>query len=167
VINDQYPFVPVISAGRRYSHYDRVRTFMRDGFIDRYKGTKLVFPGTLRLLSLRLPDQLPFHPNWKMDRCHQMWWDLCPTIDHVSPVSHGGRDAEDNWVTTSMRTNAVKANWTLEELEWELRAEGLLAEWDGQTQWFVDQLQDNPALRDEASLRPWAAALGRVRSDEQ
>ena len=134
IIKQQWPFVPIVSAGRRYTYTQRVRIFLRDGCIDRYKGHRLVFPGTLRLLSLRFPQELPFQPHWKMNECHQMWWELYPTIDHVVPIARGGVDDETNWVCVSMLTNAIKANWTLDELNWKSPlVPGQLAEWDGLT----------------------------------
>ncbi|MFZ1427770.1 MAG: hypothetical protein WAS21_13460 [Geminicoccaceae bacterium] len=44
--------------------------FTRDGFVDRYSGERLVFPGTLRLLAKLLPNEFPFHSNWRTDACH-------------------------------------------------------------------------------------------------
>lgn len=90
--------------------------FTRDGFVDRYSGDLLVFPGTLRLLAKLLPHEFPFHSNWKADACHPAFWQLFPTIDHVVPVSRGGADADSNWMSTSMLRNSAKANLTLEEL---------------------------------------------------
>jgi hypothetical protein len=42
------------------------RVSCRGGFIDRYRGTRLVFPPVLRMLSLYLPDAFPYHPNGKL-----------------------------------------------------------------------------------------------------
>jgi len=41
------------------------RIFARDGFIDRYRGSRLIFPAALRLLSHYLPAEFPFHKNGK------------------------------------------------------------------------------------------------------
>jgi hypothetical protein len=89
-----------------------------------------------------------------------MWWELYPTIDHVVPVARGGVDDETNWVCVSMRTNAIKANWILDELDWKGPLEpGQLTEWDGQTQWCLDQLETHPELRSmDPSLREWERA---------
>jgi hypothetical protein len=65
IVVGNYPHNPVLSAGRRYSKTERVTTFVGDGYVDRYDGTRLVFPGTLRLLLLRLPHELPFQSNWR------------------------------------------------------------------------------------------------------
>jgi hypothetical protein len=57
-----YPFAPPQSTGRAYREAECTTIFIRDGFIDRYSGTQLVFPGTLHLLSRLLPLEFPFHP---------------------------------------------------------------------------------------------------------
>src|SRR5579862_3680063 len=46
-----YPFTPLQTVGRKYREVEAVRVFVGDGFIDRYSGSRLVFPGVLRLLS--------------------------------------------------------------------------------------------------------------------
>jgi hypothetical protein len=103
--------------------------FARDGFIDRYSGRRLVFPGTLRLPSRILPLEFLFHNNWKTDACHFAFYELFPTIDHLVPVSRGGADNESNWVSTSMIRNAAKSNFTVEELGWQTAPPGSLREW--------------------------------------
>jgi hypothetical protein len=50
-----YPFVPIDAAKRRFTEIQSTKLFVRDGFVDRYSGSRLVFPGTLRLLSKLLP----------------------------------------------------------------------------------------------------------------
>lgn len=102
--------------GRRYTELQSLEVFARDGFVDRYSGQRLVFPGILRLLSRLLPQEFPFHPNWKMAQTHRAYWELFPTIDHVLPVARGAADSEANWVTTSMLRNAAKANGKLQEV---------------------------------------------------
>ena len=114
------PFSGYPARKRQYSEATKTRLFLRDGFIDRYTGKKLVFIGILRLISLRMPEVFPYHPNWKMESCHPAYWELAPTLDHVVPVARGGQDSIENWVTASMLSNARKANWTLDELGWTL-----------------------------------------------
>jgi len=59
----EYPFDPSIHAGRKYTEYQSLQIFWRDGFVDQYSGNLLVFPGTLRLLSWLLPEEFPAHPT--------------------------------------------------------------------------------------------------------
>jgi hypothetical protein len=135
-----------------------MRIFVRDGFVDRYSGRRLVFPGALRLLSILLPQQFPFHSNWKSDQCHAAFWELFPTIDHVVPVSRGGPDAEKNWVSTSMLLNGAKANFTLDELGWKLHPANGDNQWDGLSRWFLHQSRQRPELKTNLYLRTWTNA---------
>lgn len=146
IITIEYPFVPKVSAGRNYSPEFMTKVFVRDGFLDRYKGTCLIFPPVLRLLSRYMPDEFPYHKNWKIDATHPAYWELFPTIDHVVPVARGGVDDESNWVSCSMLTNSAKAAWTLDELRWHLQPAGDIAQWDGMMGWFVEQVEQQPEL---------------------
>jgi hypothetical protein len=165
IIQAEYPFVSFTREGRRYTESQSLRVFARDGFIDRYSGQRLVFPGVLRLLSRLLPREFPFHPNWKMAETHPAYWELFPTIDHVLPITRGGVDSEANWVTTSMLQNAAKSNWTLEELGWSLHAPGSLVEWDGLMGFFLEFVDSETSLLEDAYLRRWHGAALRERPD--
>ena len=164
ILATEYPFTSLTNAGRKYSPGQCMEVFVRDA----YSGRRLVFPGTLRLLSLLLPQEFPFHSNWTSDACHFAFWELFPTIDHVVPVSRGGLDREDNWVSTSMLLNAAKANFTPEELGWTLHQPDDVNRWDGLTDWFLRQTDLMPELRSNIYLRRWRVAaeavFGRGRS---
>jgi hypothetical protein len=158
-LRERYPFNPLKNAGRNWTPLQALHIFFRDGFIDRYTGLPLVFPGTLRIVSLHLPTDFPYHPNWKTDQCHLAYWELVPTIDHVVPVSRGGTDDDTNWVTTSMVKNDSKANFTLQELGWRLFPGRSDSNWDGLTGWFSDELERRPNLLNDAYVRKWERAL--------
>lgn len=160
VLKDKLPFEPGgDDRPRRYTESQMLRVFLKDGFIDRYDGSRLVFPPVLRTLSLLFPDAFPYHPNWKFGACHEAWWRLFPTLDHLEPVARGGRDEPANWMTTSMLNNSVKAHWTLEELKWSLSEPGDLKDWDGLLGWFLDFEKHEPALvRDTPYLLKWRRA---------
>ena len=162
IISKDYPFTPFSNVGRRYSVLQCMRMFIRDGFIDRYSGTRLVFPGTLRLLSILLPAEFPFQSNWRTDMCHFAFWEIFPTIDHRVPVSRGGDDAEDNWVTTSMVRNAAKANFTVEELGWRMVPPGDLGTWDGLTSWCLRECERRTDFASSDYLRRWTEAARRA-----
>jgi hypothetical protein len=163
-----YPFAPPQSTGRACTEAECTTIFIRDGFIDRYSGTQLVFPGTLRLLSRILPSEFPFHPNWKMTETHMVYWELFPTVDHIVPIARGGADDETNWATTSMIRNSAKSNWTLEELGWQLVPAGDLQEWDGLLTWFVEFLKQNQSHLADKYIRHWhRAALEKIHAVQQ
>lgn len=155
IISADYPFISFTNAGRNYSEHQKTKIFIRDGFIDRYSGDRLIFPGALRLLSILMPDEFPFHSNWKTSECHIAYWQLLPTIDHVIPVSRGGEDVEQNWVCTSQLRNGAKSNWLLEELGWSLHDPGNLDEWDGMIHWYISYLDTNPQYLGNKYLYTW------------
>ena len=133
----ELPFDPVQTTKRVYTSEQALAVFRRDGFIDRYSGARLVFPGTLRLLSIYFPDLLPYHTNWKMSESHFCYWTLYPTLDHILPVCRGGLDEESNWVTTCQVRNSAKNNSLLHEIGWSLHPPGDLSVWDGLQDWFI------------------------------
>jgi hypothetical protein len=76
-----YPFTQPKNSGRRYTPRQMTTQFLADGFIDRFSGTRLLFPAVLRVLSSELPTEFPFHPNWQMSATHPAYWELFrPTI---------------------------------------------------------------------------------------
>lgn len=163
VARENYPFSPGTAPQRRYSAYQQMRVFYRDGFVDRYDGERLIFPGTIRLLSQLMPDEFPAHKNWKLTETHLLYWELFPTIDHIQPVARDGKDDESNWVCTSMRRNQVKSHWLLNEIGWKLLPPGDRNRWDGLTMWFLDFTQRFPAVIAESDyLRRWRSAAKRV-----
>lgn len=72
-----------------------------------------------------------------MDSSHPLYWELTPTLDHVVPVTRGGQDRLENWITTSMIINARKGTYTLDELGWKLLPPGDRNEWDGLITLFI------------------------------
>ena len=129
--------------------------FLRDRFTDRYFGEPLVFPGTLRALSLLLPRDFPYQKNWKQSETHLAFWQLTPTIDHVVPLARGGGDDEANAVTTSMLRNGAKANWLLYELGWPTERAPIAEKWDGLLSWFFVAYERFEVLRGDRAVQGW------------
>ncbi len=157
VLLSHYPFLHEARIARSYGPREATRVFVRDGFIDRYYGDRLIFPPVLRLVSAELPRDFPYHPNWKTDETHPAYWELAATVDHLVPVSRGGADDESNWVTTSMAHNGAKMNWTLAQLGWTLHPCGDIEKWDGLARWFLEYGKEHPgAVRGQ--IRQWYRA---------
>ena len=158
LIRERYPFAPAKKSLRQYSPRQMTSVFIKDGFIDRYRGTRLVFPPSLRLISRFLPNEFPYHKNWKMTECHSAYWELLPTIDHIHPVALGGADTVDNWISCSMLTNNLKSVWTSEQLGWELLPPGDRRVWDGLLTWFVECIEKDQTLLNETYFKRWHIA---------
>lgn len=146
---ENYPFVGNKLKKRQYSKYQMCRVFLRDGFIDRYSGDKLLFPGLIKILSMEFPDIFKYHRNWKISDTHMIYWDLCPTIDHLIPITRGGQDIETNWITT----------WTVEELGWKIQDKGELDNWDGLIHYFIDLTNKNPNYEQDIYIYNWKFGL--------
>ncbi len=155
LLRTEYPFQKINPVGRHYTDKQKMEQFRRDGFIDRYSGQKLLNPGLLRVLSFYFPNEFPYHPHWKMEECHNAYWEFVPTVDHIVPIALGGADSEENWATTSMLHNAIKSNWTLEHLHWKLHDAGEYKEWDGLTELFVELVVCNLELLTDSYIKKW------------
>ena len=155
IINREYPHTQVEIDKRTYTMAQKMNQFLRDGFIDRYSGQKLLNPGILKIISHYFPDDFPYHPHWKMTETHIAYWELTPTIDHIHPIAKGGEDDESNWVTTSMKNNSIKSNYTLDELQWKLYPRGEIVEWDGLTSVFLKLVEKDKELLEDHYIRSW------------
>lgn len=154
-LRSDYPFLTKPVGKRCYGKRVATRVFIRDGFIDRYSGQRLVFPPVLRVISMALPDEFPYQEHWRTAVTHPAYGELSATVDHVVPVSDGGSDEESNLVTTSMARNSAKLNWSLEQLGWTLLPEGEFRDWDGLVGWFLDYTKLRPESLVNRSIRAW------------
>jgi hypothetical protein len=156
ILDQKYPFQPIEGKRRSISQKQMLDTFVRDGFIDRYSGKRLVFPASLHLISV-LPKEFPYPPSGKMSESHIAFWELWPTIDHIVPVARGGAHDPSNWACTSMLLNSIKANWTLEEIGWHLIDGGRIEDWDGLMGWFLEYTRENEKVLEDPYLQRWRA----------
>lgn len=51
LIVEHDPFAPTKIQGRNYSEKEKMQVFLRDGFVDRYSGKRLVNPGILKSIT--------------------------------------------------------------------------------------------------------------------
>lgn len=163
--NKNYPFTENLSQKRQYSKYQMCKVFLRDGFIDRYSGEKLLFPGLIKIMTIEFPHIFKYHRNWKMSETHMIYWELFPTIDHLLPVARGGKDTEGNWITTSMIRNSAKSNWVIEEIGWKLYDKGNLNEWNGLIDYFISLTDKNVNYTEDKYVMDWKNALLRAMNE--
>ena len=154
-INEKYKFDYKVAKNRAYSERQKIQVFLRDGFIDRYTGDKLVNPGILKALSVHFPEDFPYHLHWKMEKTHIAYWELTPTLDHIVPIARGGEDAFENWVTTSQLHNSIKSHWTLEQMGWKLFEPGNLSDWNGLTKLFIELVEKDGTLLEDNYVKRW------------
>ena len=155
MIHQEYPHSYFEIEKRTYTITQKMHQFIKDGFIDRYTGKKLLNPGILKVLSVYFPDEFPFHPHWKMTETHIAYWELVPTIDHIYPIAKGGHDDKSNWVTTSMKNNSIKSNYTIDEIHWILYPQGDIKKWDGLSERFIKLVDNNKELLKDNYIKSW------------
>ena len=155
ILVSEYPHKIYEIGKRTYTIAQKMEQFIRDGFIDRYTGQKLLNPGILKVLSSYFPDEFPFHPHWKMTETHMAYWELVPTIDHIYPIAKGGQDSKDNWVTTSMKNNSIKSNYTIDEIHWTLHPQGNIKDWDGLSLSFMKLVDNDNDLLKDNYIKSW------------
>ena len=158
-------------AKRTVSNSIKLEAWQRDGFRSRLSRKRLIFPYALELLSLILPDELPYPnpPNGPYDRTHRIMWELWPAVDHVIPVSNSTDTAIanslDNLITLSSLENLEKWSFDLGYLGWTLLPPELLPEWDGLVSWYIQYLDQDPSWFDHPTsgrkLKDWHLRLAR------
>lgn len=155
LVQDKYPFEFHEKAKRSKSKIEMFKIFQRDHFIDQYSGDRLVFPPSLRVINVVLQKNFPFQSHGKMTDCHIAFWELLPSLDHVIPIARGGKDEDDNIVTTSMLRNNAKMNWTLDELGWKRISKIKGPNWDGMVEWYIKYYENHENLRPIKYFTTW------------
>lgn len=158
IIKEKYPFIPIKhenGKNRKATKKQLMEQFFRDGFIDRYSGKKLINPGMLLTMSVKMPKEFPYQSNWKTDECHIAYWNYYPTLDHIYPISLGGKDTPENWASTSMVYNSFKSNFTLEQIGWTLKNKGNIKDWDGLSNFFIKIVEKDESLIKNKVIKSW------------
>jgi hypothetical protein len=140
VLNWTFP-AEISRSNRTISEPTQIRIFRRDKFICRYCNRRTVIVPLLRLLSITFSDIFPYHPNWRMDKCHLGYWRDVASCDHLIPIARMGTSEPDNLITACYMCNSIKQNWLVEELRWAIQpvADGM--EWDGLSSYYCDMLR--------------------------
>ena len=162
LVNEEYEHKYITYETRKMSYVDKLRIYIRDGFIDQYTGKKLVFPNVLRIITEELGESFPYHTNWKMSDCHIAYWEFMPTYDHIIPIARGGKDIPENIVTTSQIMNSAKSNFLREEVGFKLFQAGNLEEWDGMIKWYREYVNENPKILRSKYIYQWHSALLKI-----
>ena len=161
-LDAHYPFEKGSERRESISLGVSMEVFVRDGFIDRYSGDRLVNPGALRALSELLGKSFPYHRHGDRTQSHIAYWELRATVDHLVPLALGGPHTLDNFRTTSMLRNLAKRSATLEQLCWKEFAVDERQDWDGLSQWLLGITDRQPGLRNIPLIRAWCSATRSV-----
>ena len=137
--------------------------YRRDRFTCVYCARRTVVLPVLGLISDCLPAQFSWHPNWKRDVTHRVYWDLSTTLDHVAAVSTGGDwQAEANLVTACARCQHQKGNRSLADLG--RQVSHTTTAWDGLTARLPGAVR---AGGRPARMAAWVAEYARCDQSQQ
>jgi 5-methylcytosine-specific restriction endonuclease McrA len=100
---------------------DKFLVFRKDHYQCTYTGIKLINHPIIELLSYVLPEQWPYNnPPHGSDvgpkNTHLLVWVLWPSVDHIVPVSRGGKNELSNYTTSNSKFNMFKGNILKENL---------------------------------------------------
>jgi hypothetical protein len=136
--------------------------FMRDRYVCRYCGTRVIDLRVMEALSRASHPYGPIFPRskqWRMGETHPAFWWQSGSNDHIVSRSRGGEANDlENLVTACWPCQQRKSHYTLAELGWKLRpirpgapaVESNATEWDG----LVELLPGLKALGATATAEP-------------
>lgn len=137
----------------------RASIWIRDRFHCRYCRCKVIPNSILELLSTIYPKSFPYHTNWKAGLVHPAFISRAATVDHIVPLAAGGTALDDdNLVTVCNVCNAIKGDFSLEQLHWKVRPMSR-DDWDGLTRYYRQLWEKAGRPRAAYHLR-WMRNLG-------
>lgn len=89
---------------------DQLLIWMRDNWHCRYCSAPVFFPPFLKLLNKINPNHLYYHPNGKEGEILELFQWGWATIDHINPVTLGGKNIFSNYVTSCWKCNLMYKN---------------------------------------------------------
>ena len=130
---------------------------MRDGFIDRYTGTRLINPGVLRLVHVVLVNDFQAHPHGKLSETHLAFWELFPDRRscRADQPRRARRRVEPGDSVDAEQSGQGPVDGGGPRLK--LHPPGAAAAWDGLSRWLVDYLVANPTVLAQESM--WSTRI--------
>lgn len=138
---------------RDISKKDKLLIWGRDRWCCRYCGRPVIFAPAMKLLNRLAPDRGYYHAHWKRPNS-PLLDELGATVDHIHPVSLGGINAHENYLTACSKCNLKKNNSPIED--WGAVVESLPTNWDGLSYLFISLYRSDEA---DATDREWYRLL--------
>ena len=116
------------------------KVWQRDFWSCRYCGEVVFFSPTLKLLDKLSPGHGYYHPNGKTNKILGLFQWKWASIDHINPVTKGGLNDEDNYVTSCWQCNLKFGNKNLNQGKSkpiEININSKLVNWDGLSSLYI------------------------------
>ncbi len=88
------------------------QVFCRDKWHCRYCNDAVFFSPILKVLESISPGHGYYHPNGKSDEMLTLFANKFASIDHIIPVTRGGENSIENYVTSCWKCNLMYGNKT-------------------------------------------------------
>ena len=88
------------------------QVFCRDKWHCRYCNDAVFFSPILKVLESISPGHGYYHPNGKSDEMLTLFANKFASIDHIIPVTRGGENSIENYVTSCWECNLMYGNKT-------------------------------------------------------
>lgn len=103
------------SATRMPSGNGQAAIFARDGWRCRYCGTRVISTKARKVFTERFPEETHW-VSWQRYGGHSALLSQGASLDHVLPISRGGKNVDCNFVTACGTCQFGRNQWTLEEV---------------------------------------------------
>ena len=91
------------------------RVFCRDNWHCRYCEDAVIFSPMLKVFDLISPKHGYYHPHGKFDKMLEYFANKFASVDHIQPVTKGGKNELSNYVTSCWECNLKFGNKTHKE----------------------------------------------------
>ena len=88
------------------------KVFCRDYWHCRYCSDSVFFSPILKILESISPGHGYYHPNGKSDGMIPLFANKFASVDHIIPVTRGGENSIENYVTSCWECNLMYGNKT-------------------------------------------------------
>ena len=130
-----------MAAGRKTIPLEtQLRVWYRDGWTCRYCGDPVFFGPSLKLLNISSPEHGYYHPHGKGDKILSLFQKKWASVDHVIPLSVGGNNSEENYVTACWECNLKWREKTIENgkpVPNKINKNASHVNWDGMASLYV------------------------------
>ena len=92
------------------SKADQLHVFNRDNWTCKYCGDPVFFAPTLKLLENKSPGHGYYQGHGKDGEMLELFRTKWASVDHINPVTKGGKNSFDNYATACMDCNLILNN---------------------------------------------------------
>ena len=124
---------------------DQLHVFNRDNWTCKYCGDPVFFAPTLKLLEDKSPGHGYHHEHGKTGEMLELFRTKFASVDHINPVTKGGKNSFDNYVTACWECNLTLKDTAVEDKPShdKINQDNIDTNWDGLVSLYLKLAPDN------------------------